>query len=90
MYLCISLKSKYTRNMNIADTNLSPQLIVTVDNPQLLNKLKNAIKLLNGVGSISVMKPKKTGIELAHEDVKKGRVTNWDSVDDMFNSVLGK
>ena len=75
--------------MNIADTNLSPQLIVTVDNPQLLNKLKNAIKLLNGVGAISVMNPKKTGIELAHEDVKKCRVTNWDSVDDMFNSVLG-
>lgn len=41
----------------------NPQLLVTVSDPTMLTKLKNAIKMLNGVSSISVLKPKdRTGI----------------------------
>ena len=61
-----------------------PQLIVSVSDPSLLNKLKNAIKLLNGVGAISVLKPKKTGLEEAMDDIRHGRVTAYESADDMF------
>nr|WP_294813296.1 hypothetical protein [Prevotella sp.] len=68
----------------------NPQLLVTVSDPTMLTKLKNAIKMLNGVSSISVLKPKKTGLELAEEDKEKGRVTHWNSVDEMFNSILGE
>ena len=68
----------------------NPQLLVTVSDPTMLTKLKNAIKMLNGVSSISVLKPKKTGQELAEEDKEKGRVTHWNSVDEMFNSILGE
>lgn len=68
----------------------NPQLLVTVSYPTMLTKLKNAIKMLNGVSSISVLKPKKTGLELAEEDKEKGRVTHWNSVDEMFNSILGE
>lgn len=68
----------------------NPQLLVTVSDPTMLTKLKNAIKKLNGVSSISVLKPKKTGLELAEEDKEKGRVTHWNSVDEMFNSILGE
>ena len=32
----------------------NPQLLVTVSDPTMLTKLKNAIKMLNGVSSISV------------------------------------
>ena len=64
--------------------------MVSISDPSLLSKLKNAIKMLNGVSSISVLKPKKTEIELAREDVAKGRVTKWNSVDEMFDTVLGK
>ncbi len=67
-----------------------PQLVVSVSDPSLLNKLKTAIKMLNGVSSISVMKPKKSGLELAEDDVKKGRVTHWNSVDEMFDTILGQ
>lgn len=49
----------------------NPQLLVTVSDPTMLTKLKNAIKMLNGVSSISVLKPKKTGLELAEEDKAK-------------------
>ena len=68
----------------------NPQLVVSVSDPSMLNKLKNAIKMLNGVSSISVLKPKKTGLELAEEDVEKGRVTQWNSVEEMFDTILGK
>lgn len=43
--------------------------------------------MLNGVSSISVLKPKKTELDLAHEDVAKGRVTEWNSVDEMFDTI---
>lgn len=46
--------------------------------------------MLHGVSSISVLKPKKTELELAEEDVAKGRVTQWNSVDEMFDTILGK
>ena len=75
--------------MNTISLN-EPQLLVSISDPSLLSKLKNAIKMLNGVSSISVLKPKKTEIELAREDVAKGRVTKWNSVDEMFDTVLGK
>ena len=75
--------------MNTSVIN-EPQLLVTVSDPTMLTKLKNAIKMLNGVSSISVLKPKKTGLELAEEDKAKGRVTRWNSVDEMFNSILGE
>ncbi len=67
-----------------------PQLLVTVSDPALLTKLKNAIKMLNGVSAISILKPGKTDLELAHDDVAAGRVTHWNSVDEMFDTVLGK
>ena len=67
-----------------------PKLVVTVSDPTMLTKLKNAIKMLNGVSSISILKPKKTGLELAEEDKAKGRVTRWNSVDEMFDAVLGE
>ena len=66
-----------------------PQLVVSISDPSLVNKLKSAIQL-NGVSSISVLKPKKTELELAEEDVAKGRVTQWNSVDEMFDTILGK
>lgn len=67
-----------------------PQLVVSISDPSLVNKLKSAIQMLNGVSSISVLKPKKTELELAEEDVDKGRVTQWNSVDEMFDTILGK
>ena len=67
-----------------------PQLVVSVSDPSLVNKLKSAIQMFNGVSSISVLKPKKTELELAEEDVVKGRITQWNSVDEMFDTILGK
>lgn len=65
-----------------------PQLLVSISDPSLLGKLKNAIKMLNGVSAITVLKPKKTELEMAREDAVEGRVTQWSSVDEMFDTVL--
>ena len=73
--------------MNTSVIN-EPQLLVTVSDPTMLTKLKDAIKMLNGVSSISILKPKKTGLELAEEDKAKGRVTQWNSVDEMFYTMM--
>ena len=67
-----------------------PQLVVSISDPSLVNKLKSAIQMLHGVSSISVLKPKKTELELAEEDVAKGRVKQWNSFDEMFDTILGK
>ena len=75
--------------MNTSVIN-EPKLVVTVSDPTMLTKLKNTIKMLNGVSSISILKPKKTGLELAEEDKAKGRVTRWNSLDEMFDTVLGE
>ena len=74
-------------SMNTSVIN-EPQLLVTVSDPAMLTKLKNAIKMLDGVSSISILKPKKTGLELAEEDKAKGRVTHWNSVDEMFDTMM--
>lgn len=76
--------------MNTAGSAYSPKLIVTVDDSSLLNKIKSAIKMLRGVSDITVISPKKSDLELAREDAKAGRVTKWNSVDEMFDTVLSK
>ena len=76
-------------SMNTSVIN-EPQLLVTVSDPTMLTKLKDAIKMLDGVSSISILRPKKTGLELAEEDKAKGRVTHWNSVDEMFDNILGE
>ena len=74
-------------SMNTSVIN-EPQLLVTVSDPTMLTKLKDAIKMLDGVSSISILKPKKTGLELAEEDKARGRVTQWNSVDEMFDTMM--
>ncbi len=73
--------------MNTSVIN-EPQLLVTVSDPTMLTKLKDAIKMLDGVSSISILKPKKAGLELAEEDKARGRVTQWNSVDEMFDTMM--
>lgn len=68
----------------------SPRLIVTVDDEAMLSKVRSAIKMLQGVSNISVLRSKKSDLELAREDAKAGRVTKWNSVDELFDTVLAK
>lgn len=74
-------------------------LVLQIPDENLVNKVKQACKMLVGVASVKVQKPAKekeyditktAGYREAMDDVKNGRVTHYDSVDDMFKSVLGE
>ena len=72
-------------------------LILQVPDESLVAKVKQACKMLLGVTSVKIQKPAKAkeyditknkSFQEALYDVKNGRVTHYDSVDDMFKSLL--
>ncbi len=63
------------------------QLTLTITDPKEATLIK---KLLAKFDSVTISKPVrkcKTGIEEAIEDVKAGRVTRYDSVEDFFKEM---
>lgn len=71
-------------------------VILQVPDENLVSKVKQACKMLMGVTSVTVKKePKEFDItktkdfQEALDDVAHGRVTTYDSVDDMFMQILG-
>ena len=73
-------------------------LILQIADESLVQKVKQACKMLVGVTSVKVQKDAKpktkdvtktAGYREAMDDVKHGRVYHADSVDDMFEQILG-
>ena len=71
-------------------------LVLQVPDESLVAKVKQACKMLVGVASVKMQKPKEyditktAGYREAMEDVKHGRVHHADSVDDMFKDIFGE
>lgn len=73
------------------------QLTVKIEDVSMLNKSSRLISLLRSVVSVNVKKTKpkeyditKTaGFREAMDDIEHGRVTHADSVDEMFQQILG-
>ncbi len=80
-------------------------IVLQVPDETLVPKVKQACKMLMGVVSVKIEHPKaKTKTSAAEnfditktaafkealDDVKHGRVTRADSVDDMFKRILGE
>ena len=72
-------------------------ILLNVPDESLVSKVKQICKMLPGVTSVKVQKPKPrveditqtAGYKEAMDDVKYGRVYHAESVDDMFNQILG-
>ena len=68
-------------------------LVLQVSDESLVTKVKQACKMLMGVASVKVQKPKEyditktAGYKEAMDDVKHGRVTEYDSVEDLFQKL---
>ena len=60
------------------------ELLIEVENESILSSLRKVLGGMDGVKVKRASRRKKTGLELALEDVKEGRVTEWNSVDEMF------
>ena len=70
-------------------------IVLNVPDESLVSKVKQVCKMLQGVASVKVQRPKSeditktAGYKEAMEDVKYGRVYHADSVDDMFKQIIG-
>ena len=70
-------------------------IVLNVPDESLVSKIKQACRMLQGVASVKVQRPKSeditktAGYKEAMDDVKHGRVYHADSVDDMFKQILG-
>ena len=74
-------------------------LVLQIPDESLVSKVKQACKMIVGVASVQVQRPAKKkeyditktkGYREAMDDVKHGRVTHHESVDDMFKNILGE
>ena len=65
------------------------QLTLNVTDESLLPMLRKLFHSMEGV-EIAPHRRRKSGIELAYEDGEAGRVTKWDSPDEMFNTLMAK
>ena len=79
---------------NVATYTPSPnQIIVTLEPNAIIADLKKAMKLMRGVASVKVQKPKEyditktAGYREAMDDVKHGRVTTYASLDDFYKEM---
>ncbi len=60
-------------------------LTIQVEDKNVLSSLRRVLKSMNGVVIVpTTRKKRKTGIEQAMDDVRQGRVTEYESADDMF------
>ena len=69
-------------------------ILLSVPDESLLTQLKKACQMLKGVTSVKVLKSaeeyditKTTGYMEAMDDVKQGRVSHYDSVDQLFEEL---
>ena len=71
-------------------------LVLQVPDESLVSKVRQACKMLMGVASVKIQKEanpkeydvtKTAGFREAMEDVKHGRVSHYDSVDDLFKEL---
>ena len=65
------------------------QIVINIEDNSILPHLKKILNAIDGVSLAKPMRKKKSGIEEALEDIKAGRVTQANSVDDMFKQILG-
>lgn len=62
------------------------EITLKVTDESLLPMLRKLFRSMEGVEMITHRR-KKSGIEKALDDVKAGRVTEWDSPDQMFDAL---
>ena len=71
-------------------------LVLQIPDESLVQKVKQACKMIVGVASVKVQKTatkkeyditKTAGYREAMDDVKNGRVTTYDSVEDLFHKL---
>lgn len=64
------------------------QMTITIDDASKVSTIRKLLKMIDGVNILPTpRKKKKSGLEEALKDVKTGRVTRYQSVDDFFKEM---
>ncbi len=65
------------------------QLTLNIENPAVLPGIKEFLDKIQGVTIVSStsVRKRKTGIDLALEDVRKGRVNTYKSSEELFQKL---
>lgn len=65
------------------------QLVLNIENPSILPSLKKVLNALDGVSIAKQTKRirKKSELELAIDEARKGDVTHWDCVDSLIEHI---
>ncbi|MCC8120388.1 MAG: hypothetical protein LIP09_16840 [Bacteroidales bacterium] len=64
------------------------QLMVTIEDSSKVSTIKKLLQMIEGVHvSLPPKKKRKTGIDLAYEDVAAGRVTRYNSFSDFMKEI---
>lgn len=62
------------------------QLTLNIEDNSTLRIIKKILKAFDGVTIISQAKPRKSGIEEAFDDIRAGRITRYNSVQDFYDA----
>lgn len=63
-------------------------MILTFDDVSVMRQVKKTLALIKGIKSISMpRKQRMSGLDRALKDVEEGRVTRWNSVEEMFKHL---
>lgn len=61
------------------------ELTVNIEDPSMIEQIKQAISMLKGVSSVTMKKKRRTGMERAVEDIEQGRIYEAESVEDLIS-----
>lgn len=61
------------------------ELTVNIEDPSMIEQIKQAISMLKGVASVTMKKKRRTGMERAVEDIEQGRIYEAERVEDLIS-----
>lgn len=65
------------------------EITINVSDMSVANDVRRLLKRVSGITAIHVRKAKNE-VDLSLEEAHKGQVTEWNSVNDYFNTILPK
>lgn len=64
------------------------QMVITFDDVSVMQHVKKTLSLMRGVKSVTMPRKKRMcGLDRALKDVEEGRITRWNSVEEMFEAL---
>ena len=66
------------------------ELTLRITDESLLPSFRRLVRSIHGIDIVPAKRKRKSGIEQALEDEAAGRVTEWNSAEEMFQTLLAE